>query len=599
MVDIFPLPRVDKLDAENVLDLVELGTSELRTYVWYDGIADGDVIYPHWRGCSESGDVVDFINSSVAVVGDFSNGMLVEVPNALVIPLDQGQAYYSYTVKRIGEECSEECGCPESKRLIIYIGKRPAQKLPPAQITESNSLCLDVDDIPGGGASVTVLPYQAMAAGDQVTYVWSGYMDGNSPEDPVTYEYIVQPEDIGQPLTWFIEKFHFYFIENGYGYLDYYVEYNVLTEGLISHASQQRFQIVPSQEPLLAAPIVNGFNGLELNPDAFPGGITVTIPLFENARIGDDVRVYGKSSVQALSTLRTLRIDPSNLDSGRLECTFESDWLVDNNWQSVELSYQWGREKFSRSSNALSFEIKQPRDLIEPMVKTSYVDDDDQYCFDAIEGSVTGIDVIIPGAAQIDPDDTVKVEWAFANDVSAYTGSSYTDRPREFNVPLQYIAPYMGKRINVAYSVTPENPVTEGEIYYSELFSVEIKSLPTNQFPLLKHGLLGPSDTLSLSGVPETGAPFLLSRWKFMAAGQRVTIEAEGGTSNPTLKEYLCEGAEVSVADVVAGKFNAVLTKSFLRKIRVNSQFRLTTKVSFDGGGTYLPFSSLSLELVD
>lgn len=594
MVDIFPLPIVDSLDAENVLDLVALGTSALQTYVLYDDIALNDVIYPNWRGCSESGDVIDYINSPVDVTGDFSGGMLVSVPNASVIPLDQGQAFYSYAVKRSGETDRGE----ESKRLIIYIGKRPAHKLPPAQITESNSLCLDVDDIPGGGASVTVLPYQAMAAGDKVTYVWSGYMDESSPEDPVTYEYEVQLKDIGQPLTWFIEKTHFDFIEDGHGYLDYSVKYNVPVEGLISHASQQRFEIVPSLDPLLAAPTINGFSGLELNPDAYPQGITVTIPLFVNARLGDDVRVYGKSSVQALNALRTLRIDPSNLDSGRLECTFESEWLVANNWQSIQLSYQWGRAKFSRSSQALSFEIKQTRDLIAPMVKTSYPDGNDQFWFDAIEGSVAGIDVIIPDAAIIDAGDTVRVEWAFANGVSAYTGSPYADRPREFNVPLQYIAPFMGKRIDVAYSVTPQNPEAEGEIYYSKLFNVEVKRLPADQFPLLSHALGGPSNTLSLSAVPATGAPFVLSKWKFMAEGQRVTIEAKGGTSNPTLQEFLCEEAEVQGADVSAGQFNALLTKGFLQQLTLNSKFTLTTKVSFDGGETYLSFRMLELTLV-
>lgn len=83
-----------------------------------------------------------------------------------------------------------------------------------------------------------------------------------------------------------------------------------------------------------------------------------------------------------------------------------------------------------------------------------------------------------------------------------------------------------------------------------------------------------------------------------MAVGQRITIEAKGGTSNPTLKEYLCEGAEVSEADVLAGQFNAVLTKSFVRQITENSKFTLSTKVSFDGGETYLSFRLLELTRV-
>ncbi|MFN1266685.1 MULTISPECIES: hypothetical protein [Pseudomonas] len=596
MVDIYPQPIINSLDPENVLDLVALGTADLQTYVWYEGIKEGDTVWPNWRGCSASGEVLDLDRSGVDVEGDFSKGMPVSVPNNLLVPLDQGWAFYSYAIQLKGEKDLE----PESKRQVIYVGKRPAQRLPCAHITESNALCINIDDLPGTGASVTVLPYQAMAAGDRVTFMWQGYMDDGSHDDSVSYEYDVTLKDIGQPLTWVIEKTYFEFIEGGYGHLDYCVEYSAPSNVGVSYATQQRFVIIPSSESLLEAPTINDFDdlsGVELNPDDYKSGITVSIPLLHNARIGDDLRVYGSSSLQVLSALRTLRVDPSVLDSGRVECHFDYDWLVANNWQAVDFFYQWGRHTFSRSSNSLSLAIRQKRDLIAPMVKTAYPDGNDQFWFDAIEGSVAGIDVIIPDAAVIDITDTVNVEWAFDGTVAAYTGPSYEDKPREFNIPLEYIAPFMGKRINVAYSVTPNSTHVEGEVYYSDFFDVQVNRLPTNQFPLLKHELGGDANTLSLAAVPDAGAPFVLETWKFMAAGQRVTIQAKGGTSEPDVQEYLCREVEVHEGDVSIGRFSALLSKEFLTQLTPNTTFTISTQVSFDKGETYLPFRLLTLML--
>ncbi|MQU46331.1 hypothetical protein GHO28_28185, partial [Pseudomonas helleri] len=51
MADTFPLPIIESLDAEKVLDLEELGSGPLLTYIKYDGIIEGDTLYPNWRGC--------------------------------------------------------------------------------------------------------------------------------------------------------------------------------------------------------------------------------------------------------------------------------------------------------------------------------------------------------------------------------------------------------------------------------------------------------------------------------------------------------------------------------------------------------------------
>ena len=82
-----------------------------------------------------------------------------------------------------------------------------------------------------------------------------------------------------------------------------------------------------------------------------------------------------------------------------------------------------------------------------------------------------------------------------------------------------------------------------------------------------------------------------------MAAGQRVTIQAKGGPSEPHIQEYLCQEVEVHEDDVGAGRFSAVLSRDFLTQVTLNSTFTISTQVSFDEGDTYLPFRVLTLTL--
>lgn len=603
MADTFPLPIIESLDAEKVLDLEELGSGPLLTYIKYDGIIEGDTLYPNWRGCSESGEVIDFIDSPVDVSGseaELAKGMLVNLPNIAIAPLDQGWAFYSYAVRLKGETTISA----ESRRLMIYIGKRPAQLLPAAHITQSHALCINIDELPGEGASVSVLPYQAMAVGDKVTFSWSGYMQGSDPGDPSdpgdsdTYQYILQSNDIGKPLSWIIEKSLFDFIENGFGYLDYTIDYAPNDSGLTSIASRQRYEIIPAVEPKLEAPIFDSFSGADVNPDKYPNGITVRIPLYEGARIGDDIRVYGMSTVQTLSALKTLRVDPSNLDSGRVECVFDANWLKANNWQTIQLFYQWGRQKLSRTSNVLEFQVRQTRSLIAPMVKTAYPDDEDQFMYDAMEGAVRGASVIVPDAAIIEAGDTVHVEWAFVDGSAAYTGAALESNPREFKVPLEFIPAYMGKRIDVVYSVVPEHPVDDKEIYYSAPFNIEINKLPVNQYTRLKCALEGAVTEISRAKVPSSGAQFYLDKWKFMAADQLVTIEANGGVSDAGENYDLCRSRKVVLAEAQLGKFDVILPLSYLNGLTLGEIFSIKTSVSFDGGESYQTFPTVEFKLV-
>lgn len=162
----FPAPKVPFLDANNALDLDQLGTSPLKTHVWFPGIETfkGSFIYPNWRGCTAQGDAGDSAIDAWPIDDTLTpEGLPIEFPNALLKGLDQGYVFFSYFLKKITEPDPE----PESKRLFFYVGKRPSltSHLPVPQIQQSHDLALDPDRnvLPAEGVTVTLPPYAAMA----------------------------------------------------------------------------------------------------------------------------------------------------------------------------------------------------------------------------------------------------------------------------------------------------------------------------------------------------------------------------------------------------------------------------------------------------
>nr|GFD49831.1 hypothetical protein [Tanacetum cinerariifolium] len=104
-------------------------------------------------------------------------GLEIEIPNAVVVGLRDGQAFYSYTVDDQGVT-------EESKRLILFVGQRPAPAahLPVPQVKEAHNGFLE--PIAQGPVQVAVAPYHAMAKGDTVKLTWQAYETGGNPLSP-------------------------------------------------------------------------------------------------------------------------------------------------------------------------------------------------------------------------------------------------------------------------------------------------------------------------------------------------------------------------------------------------------------------------------
>lgn len=590
--DIYPAPKVP-LNADNQLDLAELGDKDLIAHVYFPGIeaAKGGSIIPNWRGCTLSGDAGDNANNAWPIDNTLvPEGLPIEFPNALLKSLDQGWVFFSYSVRLPGGP--PEPG-DESKRLFFYVGTRAtaATHLPVPQIKQAHGLLLDPDRnaIPTNGVTVSVPPYAAMKVGDKVTLQWRGFTEADTPK-PLNPVWTVAEANVGQPLTRLVGRTEVILIENGRLELSYKITY--AGGGAESVSAQQNFRIVAPIEPLLPIPVIDRHGGGPLDPDLFPDGITVRVTLYSGARSGDIVTLYTMVGTVTQAQI-SMRIDLSTVDSGVLTFNLEYAWLLNNNGKLAELFYQYARPGESLSSDPLPVLIRKPLELPQPDIADTNQETGDQPDERTMDAGITtaGSKASVPDNAVIGENDAVELHWGKHGTTGHVAIPLSADR-KTFSIPKNAIAMHMGagegarERLSVYYRVVPSDEPAEN---YQDSAYVYLKILPfpKNRFPTIQCAqAVGTGGKLSLADITDArGAQFNLAQWSYMYEKQILNIKVVG-KEQYLLKDYELLSSEVGVAKT------SWLPKDFLvSQIGVGNKFRVSVTVSFDGGRTHLPFN--------
>lgn len=603
----WPAPEIPGLVDGNTVDLDELGIGNLKTFIKYTDIAPGDAIYPNWRSCSAQGDIYDMADSriNVTVGGGYTEemGMPVEIPNALVVAVDQGRVFYSYSVWLRGN--SDNAG-PESSRRFVYVGQRPSAigALPVVQIMESHDLHLDPRAL-GPIVKALIAPYRAMREGDTVRFRFEGYDDWGNLDEVWQSQKIVGVNDIDRPLTVDIPRSQFDFIEGGHALLSYTVEY---TDTLITGSSLvQAVQISAPTTPL--QPVIRLGNpenpespiGDTLDPTQLPAGITLQVPPYAGARIGDCVLLYWLTSNLDSRVCQALLLDQSNIESGVLLFRLPAQVLKNSIGEEVRVFYQYAQEGMAQTSQVLSLMVREPLDLIAPSVEgatSEAMPGDNKAYLAATSTKLNGAFVILPPSLVIGAGDQVEVHWEGHPEGGRYiaTHPYGAENPRRFQIPSTAIAANMeesdsseAKRFAVFYRFTPAGGVPD------DSGSLQLRILPLLQDEYTSvqfHEGYLVGNTLSLTSVPETGVDLRLDKWVFIAAGLMVTIRASGlnGSNSPIFVDVRNPGRPVTAQEAISGIANEKLPKNFLRQLKLNSPITLTATVSFDGGGAFVSF---------
>ena len=574
MIDPNPVPTIPRLGADNAVDLEDLGPLDLDTYIWYPGIADGDLVVLNWRGCGNDGEVIDEFNYSVDVIGTPAPpGQLAPIRNQLLHDLRDGWVFYSYQVKKPGAPAPGD----ESLRRFFYVGKRPRAKppLPVLQIRESHDRHLDVSNAPLE-LGVYAAPYEAMAAGDIVTLHCRRYeSDGSEYPPALAYETEVTAADVGKPLALYLPRSDLRRVEGGRIELNYGIQYvGTGVEKTVS-ATQTIQLVAPTSARLPALTIVGHDSGpINPNPILFPNGLPLRIAAYPGISVDDEVLcyAYADEADDVKPLILQTRVDVSTIDKGFIDFLLDLPWVIAST--RLDLQYQFAWTGIAQSATPYPATVRRPLYLPMAIVVGARPGDDPvdgEGELDAANLGASGVSVEISAEANYGRNDKVVMHW----DGYGNTGRYETLEPtvpggRTFNIPLQYIPANFEKKVPVYYSVTPDG---EHLAQDSEIFVVRVLRVPLSHYQTIQSSQAqGTGGKISVSKVPGEGEQFSFPNgWPYLRAGQTLNaiLEGKSAAGGEDLTVPIFDHHEITQAEADSKVVSTYLGKADLQKFQL------------------------------
>ncbi|POA16955.1 hypothetical protein C1886_24480 [Pseudomonas sp. FW300-N1A1] len=588
-----PAPVIPVYLKNNAIDPDELGSADLITYAGYDGPIDGDLLYPSWWGRGAEGEAVDYGNGGVlpihydSAIADPTLGMPMEIENSLVRRLVNGEVFYSYLLERMpGEKV-------ESSRIFFRVGKPDALSAP--QVKESHDEQLD-PDFPVSSLTLVASPYRAMAAGDVVTLRWQGERQDGTQLPAITRMLRITNTHVGKVMSWLISRTEAVKVRGGKVSLSYTINYVAPTLKPTAVSASRQLLITPPGTRRLEQPRIKNFSGNELDPSAFPQGITLLIPPWPGLRSGDWLVVYGIGNREDRTVIRHQQIDMSSLDTGKIEVLLEHGWLQANNGLPVSISYQFLRADASGASDILLLDVLVPMNLTIVVVEGVELGDTTVHGkLDTQFFASTGVTVNVPGSVSLPNDATVRMWWeGFGELVEA---DPVVGQPKKFKVPAQAIPANIDRIVEIYYSVRKKDTHPEIPDSQSQRYKLGVLKIPQIRLGTLvcEKASTGNPGTLKRSDVPESGVQvyFNPAKWIYLADTQYIEMWLTGVSG---VNETIIERRRVTSTEVSAGVRGRLLPKH-LAPLELNKDFTIHFIVSFDENESDTPFRSLPLRL--
>lgn len=454
--------------------------------------------------------------------------------------------------------------------------------LPVPQVRETHDLYLFP---PEGYADVVAPPYTGMAAGDVATF--SLVAPGHPPLQAVV---TITADQVGRVIQWKLVGNDLWNMFGAQVDTFYQVKH---ASGAESESAVQVITIDMATAPLLPPATLDGSED-GLDPELFPEGVVVRVPVYPGAAVGDDLVLHWKGSTPEGNTVEWRRLDSAAIGSGWVDVTVAPEWLMENAGLSASVSYQYARPGAAQSSDVLKVKVLVPVVLAPPLVESAEAEGDgSEYkgllkAVDAQEGAY----VRVPVSEVVDDADVIELHWEGHPHGGRHVARESVS-PLRYIIPAAVVAANIGgesKRFPVFYQVTRPN----GRQHTSRRFQLRVRRVDEGSYPAPQCRQSQGKPGLSLADVPPEGVElFIERRWPFAAPGQLLTIWITGVAASGTGTEHIVRNAlPVTPAEfdsmLVAGR----LPRAVLQGLRANTSFTLRATVSHDGGDTALSFST-------
>jgi len=505
------------VSADGKLDLAQLGREDLKVQVIAMApIQTGDRLNVTWQGKTADGVAVDVEllprNHTVIQIPELPEFL---VPNEKVRAVAGGTATVHYTA-------SQGADVFYSKRAYVsIIGQVPGLEAP--QVAEDNNGTLDPDL---ARVTVTIAPYAGMVNGDHVDLFWLGTLSDGAPLLH-TVGRAISDNLVGQPVSFLIAGDKIKILEGGTVEVYYQVRHR---DVILALESQRLVLQVGEPSAQLADPWMEGEVNNVLNPDDFPGGTDIVIPVYDNMQDLDDVFVTFAGTASGSFTDH-LQLSTSDLGH-EVRFWVLPNYIEQNRDKDVDIFYRVEQVGLrTRSSKRHTVHIGVAARVLPPPTVKDLDSDGVLNPVDATSGAQVTIDYRGTDLGQ-QSGDTVVLEWAGEGSDGTYTTSvgplsgGQAANPLEFLVPYQYVLNNIDLNVQVAYRVAHVG----GEQSRSTELPVHIAK-PLLERPGIAQATGPGNDQLNPSDVPN-GATVQIPVSTQLKQGERLTVVVEGKDGN-------------------------------------------------------------------
>lgn len=594
-----PMPVIPQwLGADNTIDLDALGSLALETFVDVAdlNLTDGTLIYPNWRGCGALGEGYDDVDSEVA----FQNseltpyGFPITFANAELKKLDQGTVFYSFSYE-IG---SGNTRSEESLRRFFYVGKRAGwvPLLSVVQMREGHDLHLDPDGIPEVGEDYTAVipPYENMRPGDVVEFTWAGYAQNGTPMPAHHLKITLEEKNLGQALEFIATRAWLQIIRDGRVELSYTVTY-ADSGRPVTPSPMQILQISAPTADKLPAIIIPGVSNY-LDPGQYLNGLELSIDNYPAMRAGDSIVVSAIATRFGKNKIITINVDQTIVDRGFFNVFYDYEWLNSNSTVDVNFSYQFSRVGANGASVSLKVNISKERKLEDYPNVPEATDQGVGSGEISAKLAVKGVEVLIPDVVELFASDKTQVRCNQEGELGYYLGASDGASQRKLNIPMNAVAPNVGKSLSLYYQVIVDGVDVP---LVSPAYALKIGALlPTDINPIV---CTKPPTSMNLSKsavLNAGGAEFTQSKWPYFLQDQLVKVQATANGQTYHLRGDAAVGEAVSENEFKSGHIIAKLASDIVQALAVSSELSVQSHISLDGGKNYIKVESIKLNIV-
>ncbi|MCK8655614.1 hypothetical protein [Pseudomonas umsongensis] len=322
--------------------------------------------------------------------------------------------------------------------------------------------------------------------------------------------------------------------------------------------------------------------------------VLARLPVYSEPKVGDVITRYWEEFPDSVNEVDTLTLELSDIGNP-LMLTFSGQMLRDRGngprYATYRVRDRAGNESLPSANVRLQVNIQPPPLRKHPTVKEAQNGPGTGVLDPRLYG-VSGVTVVIPKQEDEDKEFKREVFWKGNGE----EGSHHALLPNpsnksEFLIPAKAIPPNIGagRIVEIIYTVDTAGSRPEP----SDPLKLTVKPIAVQDFnppidcPLAARGT---PLKLKLASVPDDGTPLVLQPWVYQAQTQLINIWL---TDSNSREEYIR-----SAYPVVTGVNRAMLPKTFLQGVRINSIFAVHVSVSFDGGDSYLLFPTQDMQLL-